>query len=240
MERIDGRRYNELRPVTLTKDYILYPEGSVLVTMGNTKVICNVSYEDHVPAFKKDSGEGWLTAEYAMLPRATKDRSPREINKLRKNKRAVEIQRLIGRSLRAVVDFEKMGECTMAIDCDVIQADGGTRTAAITGAYVALVLAFRRLVGQGVIKQMPIKGMVSAISVGIVGGRPVCDLSYVEDSNAKVDMNVVMTDRQEYVELQGTGEQAPFTKDELSQLLALAEEGNLYLQTLQRQVLEGE
>ena len=188
MERIDGRQFNQLREVKITKDYIMHPEGSVLIEMGNTKVICNASVEERVPFFKKGSGEGWVTAEYSMLPRATSTRNTRDISRLKKNKRSVEIQRLIGRALRSVVDYKLLGEISITLDCDVIQADGGTRTASITGSFVALVLACKKLLDEGVIEKMPIKGFVSAISVGIVNDEALLDLCYEEDSNAKVDM----------------------------------------------------
>lgn len=237
MERIDGRKYNELRPVTITTNYILYPEGSVLIEMGNTKVICNASVEERVPHFKKDTGEGWVTAEYSMLPRATAERTRRDISKLKKNNRSVEIQRLIGRAVRAVVDFAALGERTITLDCDVIQADGGTRTASITGAFVALVLACNQLVEDGLIERMPIKGFVSAISVGVIGETELLDICYAEDSKAKVDMNVVMTDQGEFLEVQGTGEEAPFSRAQLNKLLDLAEKGIKELIGKQKQAL---
>lgn len=237
MKRIDSRNNDETRMVKITKDYILYPEGSVLIEMGNTKVICNASVEERVPGFKKDSGEGWVTAEYSMLPRATMDRTRRDISKLKKNNRSVEIQRLIGRAVRAVIDFELLGERTITLDCDVIQADGGTRTASITGAFVALVLACNKLVVEGTIKKMPINSFVSAISVGIVNKEPMLDLCYEEDSHAMVDMNVIMTDKGEFIEVQGTGEEAPFTREQLNKLLELAEKGTKELIDKQREVL---
>ncbi|PKM50949.1 MAG: ribonuclease PH [Firmicutes bacterium HGW-Firmicutes-7] len=237
MKRIDGRNFDDLRNVKITPDYILYPEGSVLIEMGNTKVICNASVEERVPHFKKDSGEGWVTAEYSMLPRATGDRTPRDISKLRQNNRSVEIQRLIGRALRAIVDHKALGERTITLDCDVIQADGGTRTASITGAYVALAIACHKLLEQGLISKMPLTGMVSAVSVGVVEEVVLLDLCYQEDSNAKVDMNVIMTDNGEFVEVQGTGEQAPFSKSTLNQLLEVAEKGISELITIQKEAL---
>lgn len=235
--RLNNRMLEQLRTVEMTPNYIIYPEGSVLIAMGNTKVICNASVEERVPSFKRDQGEGWITAEYNMLPRATKDRTQRDISKLKENKRSVEIQRLIGRSLRAVVDFKKLGERTITIDCDVIQADGGTRTASITGAYVAMALACKKLLAEGVIQENPLKSYVAAISVGIVGNEAMLDLCYEEDSNAKVDMNVVMTHEGEYIEVQGTGEQSPFSRVELNELLALAEKGILELIEHQKKVL---
>ncbi len=237
IKRIDGRNFDDLRNVKITPDYILYPEGSVLIEMGNTKVICNASVEERVPHFKKDSGEGWVTAEYSMLPRATGDRTPRDISKLRQNNRSVEIQRLIGRALRAIVDHKALGERTITLDCDVIQADGGTRTASITGAYVALAIACHKLLEQGLISKMPLTGMVSAVSVGVVEEVVLLDLCYQEDSNAKVDMNVIMTDNGEFVEVQGTGEQAPFSKSTLNQLLEVAEKGISELITIQKEAL---
>lgn len=238
MERIGNRPVDGLRESEFIKDFIIYPEGSVLVRMGNTKVICNASIENRVPPFKKDSGEGWVTAEYSMLPRATHDRTVREISKLKKNNRSVEIQRLIGRALRSVVDFAKLGENTITVDCDVIQADGGTRTASITGGYVALALACNKLVEMGLCEENPLKGQVSAVSVGIVGDTPLLDLCYEEDSHARVDMNIIMTDKKEFIEVQGTGEDGSFSRDELNQLLDLAEKGNLELQRLQREALD--
>lgn len=234
--RLDGRKANELREVRITPGFILYPEGSVLIEMGNTKVICNASVEEKVPPFKKDTQEGWVTAEYAMLPRATSDRNTRDINKLKKNSRSVEIQRLIGRALRSVVDFRALGERTITIDCDVIQADGGTRTASITGAYVALAIACNKLLREEVIDKTPLNGFVAAVSVGVVD-YPILDLCYKEDSKAKVDMNVVMTDKGEFIEIQGTGEEAPFSRDELNSLLELAEVGIMDLIMIQKNVL---
>lgn len=223
--RIDGRSFNELRAVKITTGYIMYPEGSVLIEMGNTKVICNASVEERVPSFKKESGEGWVTAEYSMLPRATSDRTQRDINKLKQNNRSVEIQRLIGRAIRAVVDFKALGERTITLDCDVIQADGGTRTASITGSFIALALACHKLLAEGLIDKMPITAYVAAISVGIVNEKTLLDLCYAEDSHAKVDMNVVMTDQGEFIEVQGTGEEAPFSRVALNELLDIAQKG---------------
>ncbi len=238
MSRIDQRSFDQLRETTFIKDFVIYPEGSVMIHMGNTKVLCNASVEERVPPFKKDSGQGWVTAEYNMLPRSTHTRMQRDISKLKKNSRSTEIQRLIGRALRSVVNFEKLGERTITVDCDVIQADGGTRTASITGGYVALALAGRKLVEMGLCEENPIEGMVSAISVGIQGDQPLLDLCYEEDSSARVDMNIIMTDKKAFIEVQGTGEDGSFTRDELNQLLDLAEKGNLQLQELQRKALE--
>lgn len=237
MNRIDGRKNNELRKVKITKDFIKYPEGSVLIEMGETKVICNASVEDRVPPFKKDSGEGWVTAEYSMLPRATSDRNNRDINRLKKNNRSVEIQRLIGRALRSVVDYKALGERTITLDCDVIQADGGTRTASITGAFVALMMACNKLLDEGSIDKMPISSFVGAVSVGIVDDEEILDLCYQEDSHAKVDMNVVMTDKGEFIEVQGTGEESPFNREQLNKLLELGEKGIGELIEVQKEVL---
>lgn len=235
--RIDNRNNDELRNVTMVKDYIIHPEGSVLICMGNTKVICNATVEEKVPPFKVDSGEGWVTAEYSMLPRATNTRNKRDINKGKQNARSVEIQRLIGRSLRAGIDFSLLGERSITIDCDVIQADGGTRTASITGGFVAMYIACQKLVDNGVIEKNPITHFVSAISVGIIDGEPCLDLCYNEDSNAGVDMNVIMTDDGNFVEVQGTGEGCTFSRDQLNSLLNLAEKGNRELVEIQKEVL---
>lgn len=237
MERMDARTIDQLREVTIHKDYIIHPEGSVLIEMGNTKVICNATVEASVPPFKKDSGEGWVTAEYSMLPRSTHTRMKRDIGRLKKNNRAVEIQRLIGRALRSVVDFEALGERSIILDCDVIQADGGTRTASITGAYIALAIACKKLVKEGIIETYPLKGYVAAISVGIYQEQALLDLCYEEDSHAKVDMNVVMTDTGELIEVQGTGEEAPFTRAQMNQMLDLAEEGIMELIERQKIVI---
>ncbi|MDA3846130.1 MAG: ribonuclease PH [Vallitaleaceae bacterium] len=235
--RIDGRSNETLRPIKITKDYILYPEGSVLIEMGGTKVICNATVEESVPRFKKDSLEGWVTAEYNMLPRSTNTRNERDINRLKKNSRSVEIQRLIGRSLRSVVDFKALGERTIILDCDVIQADGGTRTASITGAYVAMRLACKKLVEYGLIEKMPLSGYLAAISVGVVNGVPMLDLCYTEDSEAEVDMNVVLTETGEYVEVQGTAEESPYSRSVLNQLLDLSEIGIMKLIQEQKKIL---
>lgn len=235
--RADNRQLDQLRAVKMTKGYIKYPEGSILIEMGDTKVICNATVQSGVPRFREDTGKGWVTAEYNMLPRATSTRNQRDIDRLKKNSRSVEIQRLIGRSLRSVVDFEALGERTVTLDCDVIQADGGTRTAAITGAYVALRIACEKLVNDGVIEQMPLKGYVGAISVGVVDGKPMLDLCYGEDYAAEVDMNVVMTDASEYVEVQGTAEEAPYNRFTLNAMLDMAEKGIQELIDIQKQVL---
>lgn len=237
MSRYDGRTYDSLRAARITTDYTKYAEGSVLIECGDTKVICNATVEENVPPFLRESGTGWVTAEYAMLPRATGTRNKRDIHKLKLNARATEIQRLIGRALRAAVDMEALGERTITIDCDVIQADGGTRTASITGGFVALALACRRLLEEGKVEKMPLKRYVSAVSVGIVDGIPMLDLCYVEDSAADVDMNIVMTSEGGFVELQGTGEHGTFDRNALNQLLELGEKGARELQILQKKAL---
>lgn len=237
MARSDGRLNNEIREVKFYKDYIKYPEGSVLIEVGDTKVICNATVEERVPPFKKDSGEGWVTAEYDMLPAATHGRNVRDIQRLKQNKRSVEISRLIGRSLRSVVDVKALGERTITVDCDVIQADGGTRTASITGAFVALALACHQLKEKGVIKTIPLKSSVAAVSVGLVKDEILLDLCYSEDSKAHVDMNVVMTDKGEFIEIQGTGEEAPFNREQLNQLLDYAKHGIEELIIKQKEVL---
>src|SRR5690242_16610539 len=234
MARPDGRAPDQLRPVVLTRDYLLHPEGSVLVEFGATKVICTATLEDKVPPFLKGQGLGWVTAEYGMLPRSTNTRMNRENRG--PSGRSQEIQRLVGRALRAVTDRSKMGERTVWMDCDVIQADGGTRTAAITGGYVALADALAKI--PGVTTGAVLRDCVAAISVGIVAGQPVLDLNYPEDSHAEVDMNVVMTGGGEFVEVQGTAEQVPFGKSRLDELLALAERGIRQLVALQRRALE--
>ncbi|MFY4774678.1 ribonuclease PH [Metabacillus sp. RGM 3146] len=224
--RNDGREKNELRKIEMVTDYIKHPEGSVLITIGETKVICNASIEERVPPFMRGEGKGWITAEYSMLPRATEQRTIRESSKGKISGRTMEIQRLIGRALRAVVDLEKLGERTIWIDCDVIQADGGTRTTSITGAFVAMTIALGKLLERGIIKDLPILDYLAATSVGVdpeLG--EILDLNYLEDSSAMVDMNVVMTSGGRFVELQGTGEEATFSREELNGLLDLAEKG---------------
>ena len=235
MTRADGRQAHELRPVTIERGYTIHAEGSVLVSFGNTKVLCNASFTPGVPRFKKDSGEGWVTAEYSMLPRATHDRSDREAVKGKIGGRTHEISRLIGRSLRAVIDYKQLGENTIVLDCDVLQADGGTRTAAITGAFVALADAINWAKQQGHISKSakPLLDTVSAVSVGIVDGVGLTDLAYVEDVRAETDMNVVMTGRGLFVEVQGTAEAAPFDRDELNRLLELALQANKQLSEAQ-------
>lgn len=236
--RINHRKSSDLRPVTITPNYLLYPEGSALITIGNTQVVCTVTIEKDIPRWKKNQGipGGWITAEYAMLPRATHQRTPREINSL--GGRTQEIRRLIGRSLRAAVDLEKLGQRTCTIDCDVLQADGGTRTAAITGGYVALVIALRKLIQDNIIPSETIKTAVAAVSAGVLDGLPVLDMCYEEDSIAQVDINVVMNSSGEFIEVQGTSESAPFTRSTLDNLLNLAYKGIGELLSIQRGVLD--
>ena len=237
MARHDGRKPTEIRPVSIVPDYIIYPEGSVLISCGNTKVICNATVEESVPPFLKGQGKGWVTAEYNMLPRATSSRSPRDISKLKLNGRSAEIQRLIGRALRSVVDLEALGERSITIDCDVIQADGGTRCASITGAFCALVIALDKLKKQGVLNCMPLYSYVAAVSVGIVNDEAVCDLDYVEDSGGEVDFNFIMDDEGNIIELQGTGEERPFSKKELDEMYVLAHNGIKQLVAAQKAVV---
>ncbi|WP_440896022.1 ribonuclease PH [Amphibacillus sp. Q70] len=237
--RPNDRKLDELRPITINTEFTKHAEGSVLITVGDTKVICNASIEDRVPPFLRGQGKGWITAEYAMLPRATEQRNIRESSKGKVSGRTMEIQRLIGRALRAIVDLDKIGERTIWIDCDVIQADGGTRTAAITGAFVALVLAIGKLIKKNLIKEMPITNYLAAISVGIMPDGNAClDLEYVEDSEANVDMNIVMTGEKEFVEVQGTGEEATFSLDQLHKMLQLAEKGIEQIFNLQKEALK--
>ena len=236
-ERHGGRATSQLRPVRLRRHYTTHAEGSVLVEFGNTWVLCTASVEERVPPHKKGSGEGWVTAEYGMLPRSTHTRTDREAARGKQSGRTQEIQRLIGRSLRAVFDLKKLGERTIHLDCDVIQADGGTRTAAITGAYVAAHDAVSKLLERGTIKVSPITNAVAAVSVGVVQGTPLLDLEYTEDSACDTDMNVVMTGAGHFVEVQGTAEGAPFTRAEMDALLTLAEQGIQQLMVLQAQAL---
>ena len=238
MKRGDGRAWDELRPVRMTPGYQSFAEGSVLIEVGKTHVLCAVSVEDRVPAFLKGSGGGWVTAEYSMLPRATVTRSQRDSTQGRVNGRSQEIQRLIGRSLRSVADLKALGERTLTVDCDVIQADGGTRTAAITGSYVALYLAMQNMVNMGVLSTIPLKSAVAATSVGIVHDYKLLDLCYDEDSGAGVDFNVVMTSKGEFVEIQGTAEGKPFNTESVDALLALAEKGIKELFQIQQEVLK--
>ncbi|AEF93499.1 Ribonuclease PH [Desulfotomaculum nigrificans CO-1-SRB] len=237
MERVDGRTPGQIRPVKITANYNKYAEGSVLIEIGDTRVICTATVEDRVPPFLKGLGKGWVTAEYSMIPRATGTRTAREAAKGKLSGRTMEIQRLIGRALRSVVDLEALGERMVTMDCDVIQADGGTRTSSITGAYVAMILALNKLVEQGMLEKIPVNDFIAATSVGIVNGTPVLDLCYAEDSAAEVDMNVVLTGTGRFVEIQGTGEEATFSRDEMNQLLDLAAAGIKELIKVQQQVL---
>ena len=237
MKRPSGRASTQLRSVRITRNYTKHAEGSVLVEFGDTKVICTASVESGVPRFLKGQGQGWLTAEYGMLPRSTGERNAREASRGKQGGRTLEIQRLIGRSLRAALDISKLGENTIYIDCDVIQADGGTRTASITGAMVALADALKVLKKRGALKGEPLKQMVAAVSVGIYQGEPVLDLDYLEDSAAETDLNVVMTDSGGFIEVQGTAEGAPFHPEELNAMLALAQQGMRELFELQRAAL---
>ncbi len=235
--RAKARAANQLRPIRITRHYTVHAEGSVLMEFGDTKVLCTASVEEKVPPHKRGSGEGWVTAEYGMLPRATHTRSDREAARGKQSGRTQEIQRLIGRSLRAVFDLKKLGERTIQLDCDVLQADGGTRTAAITGAFVAAQDAVTGLIKAGKLAQSPIIAPVAAISVGIVQGTPLLDLEYTEDSACDTDMNVVMTGAGHFVEVQGTAEGAAFSRAEMDQLLTLAEQGIIELMALQQQAL---
>ena len=235
--RIDNRSAADLRPVEITTDYLVTAEGSALIRVGNTKVLCTATVEETVPPFLRNSGKGWVTAEYAMLPRATSRRTPREVSKGRPSGRTHEIQRLIGRSMRSVVDLNALGERTITLDCDVLQADGGTRTAAITGAFVALALSLRRLVDYKALKKMPVRDYVAATSVGVVKGTPMLDLCYEEDSRAEVDMNVVMTAAGRFVEVQATAEQTPFDDADLARLIELAKGGIRQLIEMQKKAV---
>lgn len=235
--RPSGRTVNQIRPVTLTRQYTCHAEGSVLVEFGNTKVLCNATVEEGVPRFMKGQGKGWITAEYSMLPRATHTRSQREAARGKQGGRTLEIQRLIARSLRAAVDLKLLGENTITLDCDVIQADGGTRTASITGACVALVDALTYMRAKGLIKANPLKHMVAALSVGIVSGQAIADLEYIEDSEAETDMNVVMTETGALIEVQGTAEGEPFTFEEMEEMLTLAKHGLRELFDIQKLAL---
>jgi ribonuclease PH len=238
VKRADGRAYNELRPVSIAPGFLLFAEGSALIELGKTQVLCSVSVEDRVPGFLRNSGTGWITAEYAMLPRATLTRTPRDSAMGRVGGRNQEIQRFIGRSLRAVIDLASLGERTLTVDCDVIQADGGTRTAAVTGAYVALYKALHSLANMGIISSVPLKSAVAATSVGIVHSNMMLDLCYDEDSSASVDFNVVMTGKGEFVEVQGTAEGKPFSRQTIDELISLAEVGIRQLFQIQQVALE--
>lgn len=236
--RIDGRKNDQIRQTRITRNYIKYAEGSALIEVGDTKVICTASLEDKVPPFLKGTGEGWITCEYNMLPRSTQVRKVRDISKLKVDGRTMEIQRLIGRALRSVVDLKALGEKTIWIDCDVIQADGGTRTSSITGSFVALVDAVNKLHRQNPFEKYPIRNFLSAVSVGIVKDTKILDLCYLEDSTAKVDMNIVMTDIGEFIEIQGTGEESPFSRKDLDELIALGEKGIKHMIQIQKDCLK--
>lgn len=235
--RSDGRRYNELRKINITPHYNKHAEGSVLIEFGDTRVICTATVDERVPPFMKGEGRGWVTAEYSMLPRATQVRNQREAAKGKLGGRTMEIQRLIGRALRSVVNLQALGERTITLDCDVIQADGGTRTTSITGAYIALVFAVNRIMETHKLSTFPIDDFLASVSVGVLDGQALLDLNYIEDSRVKVDMNVVMTGKGEFVEIQGTGEDAPFSRSEMDEMLRLAEAGINDLIGLQKDVL---
>ena len=237
MSRIDGRNYDQLRPVEIIPHINKFAEGSCLIRCGNTHVLCTASVEDKPPRHVPE-GEGWVTAEYSMLPRANRERSRRDISKLKLNGRSAEIQRLIGRSLRAVVDMKKLGPWNITIDCDVLQGDGGTRTASITGGFVAMMLAFQKMIEQGQLKELPVTGYVAAVSAGVVGDIPMLDLCYEEDSGAMVDLNCIMDDQGRLIEIQGTGEGRPFTLEEQQQLVQLCAKGIRELQEQQKTVLK--
>ena len=237
MTRQDGRAYDQLRPITITTDFVQFAEGSCLITCGNTKVLCCASVEERIPPHVPE-GEGWVTAEYSMLPRANRERSKRDIAKLKLSPRSAEIQRLVGRSLRAAVDMKKLGERTITIDCDVLQGDGGTRTASVTGGFIALAPACRKLVEEGVLAQSPIRHFISGVSAGIVDDQVMLDLQYSEDSRAQVDLNCIMNEQGELIELQGTGEGRAFTLNEQQELVRLCAKGNRELIALQKNILE--
>lgn len=235
--RSDERLEDQLRPIRITPHINKYAEGSVLIEVGETKVLCTATVEERLPPFMRGAGKGWVTAEYSMLPRATETRNVREANRGKLSGRTMEIQRLIGRALRSVVDLEKLGERSVLLDCDVLQADGGTRTAAITGAFVAMVLAMGKLKEQGLLSHIPVRDFLAATSVGILAGEPILDLTYEEDSHVQVDMNIVQTGAGTFVELQGTGEESPFTSEELEQMLRLGRKGIMEIVDLQKTVL---
>jgi ribonuclease PH len=238
-KRNDGRGASDLRPVVIRKDYLRFTEGAVLIEMGHTKVICAATVEERVPPFLQGTGRGWITAEYGMLPRSSKKRIPRESSTGKVGGRTHEIQRLIGRSLRAVFDLNVLGERTVYVDCDVIQADGGTRTASVTGAYIAVCGSLMGLRSQGILRDIPATDSVAAVSVGIVGGQPYLDLNYEEDSRAEVDMNVIMTGGGRYVEVQGTAELEAFSRQEMNSMMDLAEKGIRELSAMQNDILKG-
>ena len=236
--RIDGRKNDQARHVKVTRHYTKYAEGSVLIEVGDTKVLCNVSVDEKVPPFLKGSGSGWITAEYNMLPRSTGTRKPRDISRLKVDGRTMEIQRLIGRALRSVIDLKSLGERTIWIDCDVIQADGGTRTTAISGSFIAMVDAVNKLHKRKPFKVYPIRNFLAATSVGIINNEKLLDLCYLEDSKAKVDMNLIMTDEGKVVEIQGTGEEGPFSREELNELIDLGEKGINQMISFQKNTLK--
>ena len=235
--RADGRRFDEVRQIKIVKDFLKYPEGSVMIEMGHTKVICTATIEDKIPPFLKNTGRGWLTAEYSMLPMSTHLRTPRESTRGRVGGRTHEIQRLIGRSLRSVTDLNTFGEKTISVDCDVIQADGGTRTASITGAFVALMDLFRKQKNNGLLKEIPVADYISAVSVGIIDKKIHLDINYEEDSKAEVDMNFVMTGNGRFVEIQGTAEEEPFSRELMNQMIDLATKGINEITKIQRDIL---
>ena len=238
MKRTDGRSSKQLRPVKMTKDFVIYPEGSVFIEMGNTRVLCNASIEEKVPRFLAGTGKGWITAEYSLLPRSTQQRNSREAAKGKQSGRTQEIQRLIGRSLRSVVDLAALGEKSITIDCDVLQADGGTRTASISGGFVALFDALRWMVSCSMIEKIPVRTQIGAVSAGKVCGMPMLDLCYEEDSSADVDANIIMTSEGEFVELQGTGEGGVFSRSELDEILSLGWKGICEIHRMQAEALE--
>jgi ribonuclease PH len=238
VQRIDGRLPHQMRPVRVTPGFISQAEGSVLIEIGQTRVICTATVEETVPQFLKGQNKGWITSEYSMIPRATNTRTPRESTLGKKSGRTQEIQRLIGRALRAAIDLEKLGERTVWLDCDVIEADGGTRTASITGSFIALQQALGRLLDSGKLAQSPLRCYVAAVSVGVIGGIPMLDLNYVEDSSADVDFNIIMTDRDEFVEIQGTAERSPFSTAALNELLGLGRRGIADLIEIQKKTLQ--
>ncbi|MGG0814907.1 ribonuclease PH [Paenibacillus alvei] len=235
--RSNGRKADELRPVTIRTNTNKYAEGSVFIEVGDTKVLCTATVDEKVPPFMKGQGKGWITAEYSMLPRATQTRNQREANRGKLTGRTMEIQRLIGRALRSVVDLHALGERTITLDCDVIQADGGTRTTSITGSFIAMAMAIHKVASQHSLNKYPITDFLASVSVGVIQGNTLLDLNYEEDSTAKVDMNVVMTGQGKFVEVQGTGEESPFTREELNELLAIAEKGILELVEMQKEAL---
>ena len=237
MVRFDGRQTNELRKINITPHYNKHAEGSVLIEFGDTRVICTATVEERVPPFMKGEGKGWITAEYSMLPRATQSRNQREAAKGKLGGRTMEIQRLIGRALRSVVDLQALGERTITLDCDVIQADGGTRTTSITGAFIALAFAVQRVTNTHQLETFPLRNCLAYVRVGVLDGQPLLDLNYIEDSRVKVDMNVVMTGKGEFVEIQGTGEASPFSREEMDEMLKLAESGIMELIGIQKDIL---